>query len=49
MVSHARDARVLIVNDDQAVTSLLRRAIASEGYEVTTAATGDEALAPAYD
>lgn len=49
MVSNARGARVLIVDDDPAVTSLLRRAIAYEGYEVATAASGDEALAAAYE
>ncbi len=38
-------ARVLIVDDDPAVLSALRRALALEGYDVLTAREGQEALA----
>jgi DNA-binding response OmpR family regulator len=37
-------SRVLVVDDDPAVTSLLRRGLAYEGYEVDIAASGKEAL-----
>lgn len=36
--------RLLVVDDDQAVTSLLRRGFSYEGYEVRTAANGEQAL-----
>lgn len=36
--------RILVVDDDQAVTSVLRRGLTYEGYEVDTAATGRDAL-----
>jgi two-component system response regulator MprA len=36
--------RLLVVDDDQAVTSLLRRGFSYEGYRVRTAASGEEAL-----
>lgn len=37
-------SRVLIVDDDQSVRELLRMYFSREGFEVTEAATGDEAL-----
>lgn len=37
-------AHILIVDDDPRITDLLRRILAYEGYSVTTAATGQEAL-----
>ena len=37
-------AHILIVDDDPRITNLLRRVLAYEGYSVTTAATGQEAL-----
>ena len=36
--------RLLVVDDDQAVTSLLRRGFSYEGFSVRTAANGEEAL-----
>lgn len=38
-------AHILIVDDDSRVTSALRRTLAYEGYQVSTAAGGEEALA----
>ncbi|MBV8083393.1 MAG: response regulator transcription factor [Chloroflexi bacterium] len=40
-------ARILVVDDDPAVLSGLRRALAFEGYDVLVAADGDSALANA--
>jgi two-component system, OmpR family, response regulator MprA len=37
-------AHILIVDDDQHITGVLRRALAYEGYTVEVAARGDEAL-----
>lgn len=37
--------RVLVVDDDPAVTSVLKRGLAYEGFAVDTAASGEEALA----
>ncbi|HLL78849.1 MAG TPA: response regulator [Ktedonobacteraceae bacterium] len=37
-------AHILVVDDDPRITDLLRRVLAYEGYSVTTAATGQEAL-----
>lgn len=37
-------AHILIIDDDPRITDLLRRVLAFEGYSVTTAATGQEAL-----
>src|SRR5258708_15600102 len=37
-------AHILIVDDDPRITDLLRRVLAYEGYSVTTATTGQEAL-----
>jgi two-component system, OmpR family, response regulator MprA len=39
--------RVLIVDDDPKITTLLGRGLRYEGYNVATAATGDEALTEA--
>jgi two-component system response regulator MprA len=38
-------ARVLVVDDDPRITSLVRRVLAYDGYSVVVAATGEEALA----
>lgn len=38
---------ILIVDDDRKITDMLRRTLAYEGYAVTTAATGHEALSQA--
>lgn len=37
-------ARILVVDDDAKISSLLRRSLAFEGFEVKTAASGEEAL-----
>jgi two-component system response regulator MprA len=42
-------ARVLVVDDDAAVTSLLRRGFTYEGYDVAIARSGPEALKLARD
>jgi two-component system response regulator MprA len=39
------NAHVLIVDDDNRITSALRRTLAYEGYQVSTAANGEAALA----
>ncbi len=41
------NAHILIVDDDNRVTSALRRTLAYEGYQVSTAANGEAALAVA--
>ncbi|MFQ5381252.1 MAG: response regulator transcription factor [Dehalococcoidia bacterium] len=41
--------RLLVVDDDEAVTSSLRRGFAYEGYEVEVARTGEEALSKARE
>ncbi|MBP7972739.1 MAG: response regulator transcription factor [Candidatus Nanopelagicales bacterium] len=38
------EARVLVVDDESAITQLVAMALGYEGYDVTTAATGREAL-----
>jgi two-component system response regulator MprA len=43
-VSLSSGKRILVVDDDAAVTSLLRRGLTYEGYEVRTASSGREAL-----
>lgn len=43
-VSSEKGLRILVVDDDPAVTSLLRRGLAYEGYQVDTASSGLEAL-----
>ena len=43
------EAPILVVDDDPAVTSVLRRGLAFEGYRVETAASGAEALRLARD
>ncbi len=43
-MSRANDKRILVVDDDAAVISLLRRGLTYEGYEVRTAASGRDAL-----
>jgi two-component system response regulator MprA len=39
-----RPARVLVVDDDENVTNMLRRALSFEGYAVATARDGNDAL-----
>ena len=41
--------RILVVDDDPAVRESLRRSLAFNGYEVTLASDGAEALAAAAD
>ena len=41
--------RILVVDDDPSVTSLLKRGLAYEGFAVDTAASGTEGLAVARD
>lgn len=41
--------RVLVVDDDPKVVSLMRRGLTFEGYDVSVASDGDEALAVAHD
>lgn len=41
--------RVLVIDDDPAVTSLLKRGLAYEGYAVDTAGSGEEGLALARE
>ncbi len=48
-VSSQNRARILVVDDDPAVTSLLRRGFTYEGYEVHAAGSGTEALQLARD
>ncbi len=43
-VTTSQEASILVVDDDPAVTSVLRRGLAFEGYRVETAASGAEAL-----
>jgi two-component system, OmpR family, response regulator MprA len=38
-------AHILVVDDDPRITDLVRRILAYAGYSITTAATGDDALA----
>lgn len=40
-----KNARLLIVDDEKAILSLLSAAFRKAGYEVTTATSGEEALA----
>ena len=47
MTDAARARRVLVVDDEQDVRDLLTCMLSSEGYEVTTAADGVQALAAA--
>jgi two-component system response regulator MprA len=41
--------RILVVDDDPSVTSLLKRGLAYEGFAVDTAASGTEGLAVACE
>ncbi len=45
----ARPARILVVDDDESVTHMLRRALSYEGHTVTTAKDGTEALRKALE
>jgi two-component system response regulator MprA len=49
MATNNARARVLIVDDDPKILSLLRRGLSFEGYQVTTAEDGLGALASARD
>ena len=42
-------ATVLVVDDDSAIRSLLRRSLSYEGHSVLLAASGEEALAVMRD
>ena len=42
--SLARPARLLVIDDDENVTNMLRRALSFEGYTVATARDGEEGL-----
>jgi DNA-binding response OmpR family regulator len=39
-----RQARILVVDDEESIRSLIRRKLQAEGYEVLTAQDGEEAL-----
>lgn len=43
-VGQTLSAHILVVDDDNRITNALRRTLAYEGYSVTTAANGEEAL-----
>ena len=45
----ARPARLLVVDDDENVTNMLRRALSYEGYAVTTARDGQSGLRQALE
>ena len=49
MVATSQRARVLVVDDDPKILSLLRRGLSFEGYTVTTAEDGPGALTAARD
>jgi len=49
VLAPARSARVLVVDDEESVTNMLRRALSFEGYAVTTARDGPEALRRAVE
>jgi two-component system response regulator MprA len=49
MATNGARARVLIVDDDPKILSLLRRGLSFEGYQVTTAEDGPGALTAARD
>jgi len=44
IVSEPRKKRLLIVDDESDLTDLLREFLGSEGYDITTAADGDQAV-----
>ena len=44
-----RPARVLVVDDDQGVTSVVARALTREGYDVRSASDGDRAIQAARE
>ena len=45
----ARPARILVVDDDESVTNMLRRALSFDGYAVATARDGAEGLRKALE
>ena len=47
--SPARPARLLVIDDDENVTNMLRRALSFEGYAVATARDGNEGLKRALE
>jgi DNA-binding response OmpR family regulator len=48
MVNHERSARVLVVEDDEAIAQVLQRSLRLEGYDVKLAADGVVALEEAH-
>ncbi len=48
-VNTALRTRILVVDDDPSITSMLRRGLSYEGYEVHTAASGPEGLVTARE
>jgi len=44
-----RPARILVIDDDESVTNMLRRALSFEGYSVATARDGQEGLRKALE
>lgn len=44
-----RQARILVVDDEESIRSLIRRKLQTEGYEVFTAQDGEEALRVALE
>jgi two-component system, OmpR family, response regulator MprA len=43
MVSRMRE-KIMVIDDDEKITSMLRRSLSFEGYTVATAANGQEGL-----
>ena len=46
-INHESTAKILLVEDDSAIVTTLRRVLADEGYEVAVEKTGDAGLARA--
>lgn len=49
MTDFERDARVLIVEDDEDIAQVLQRSLRMEGYETRIASDGEQALDMAAD
>jgi DNA-binding response OmpR family regulator len=48
-MSDTPPARILIVDDDDAIAAALKRRLKSEGYDVEAVPTGEEGLKAALD